>query len=275
MKTKNIRKLYFNSKKDRMFKRNQNWIAVIVGPTGSGKTYAALTISDEMMEEKHDPLIHEVFSIEEFIVNLNNGKFKKGDIVVFEEAGVNISSKNWQSKANKNINFILQTCRHRNFGIIFTLPMYKFLDSATRSLIHTAFVTDKIDYNKELAYLKVYDFKVDALRGKEPYTIFPKFWINGVLVTMRRIAVKMPREPILSVYEARKKEFTDKLNEEIEDQLMAEKKEKEEKHRYVMACPDCGGMGWYYLKSKDSYRCKKCGNESYINPYKKMTKEVI
>jgi len=276
MMPKGLRAKYLENKKKRMTKRNQNWIAVVVGTVGSGKTYGALEISDDMMDRKHNPNVHEIFSIDEFMENYNKHVYKKGDVLVFEEAGVNISAKNWQSKANKNINFVLQTCRHRNFSIIFTLPMFKFLDASTRALIHTVFIADEknIDYDKNISYLRVYDFKVDALNGKEPYKIIPKFWVDGVLIAMRRIAVKMPREEILEVYEKRKMDFTNKLNKEIEDQLKAENQEKKEKNQHITPCLECQGQGFYYLKQKDMYRCKKCGEETYINPYKQVNKNA-
>jgi len=263
----NIRRIYLNNKMRRMTVRNQNWIAVVVGATGSGKTYGALETSDDMMGRKLDPYTHIVFSIEEFMTNLNANKFKKGQIVVFEEAGVNISSKNWQSKANKNINFVLQTCRHRNFGIVFTLPMFAFLDSSTRALIHTAFVTDEIDYMRGLAYLRVFDIKVDALRGTDPYMIYPKFRINHEVITMKRIACKMPRQELVDVYEERKQQFTNKLNKDIEMQLKAESRQTEEKNKDILPCPVCLGRSWREKNKSGTWRCRKCGNEVGVNPY--------
>lgn len=272
MKITNMRKAYFQGKIKRMSKQNRNWIAVFVGPTGSGKTYAAIETADYMMDYKIDPQTHIVFSIEEFMNSLNKGVFKKGDIVVFEEAGVNISSKNWQSRANKNINFVLQTCRHRNFGIIFTLPVYKFLDSSTRSLIHTAFVMDdkSVNYSTKTSYPRVYDFKLNSLNGVEPYTISPKFIIDGAKIVMHRVACKYPREELITNYEKRKTEFTDRLNKEIEDQLKYEQKEKDKKVKSdVASCSLCSNSDWYYLARKQLYRCKRCGNEISTNPYTK------
>jgi len=268
MRTKNLRRLYFNKKIERMTKRNQNWIAVVVGATGDGKTYGALEISDDMMDRKHDPYVHQVFSISEFVQKLNRGVFKKAHIVVFEEAGVNISSKDWQSKANKNINFVLQTVRHRNFGIIFTLPIYRFLDSSTRALIHSLFIAEgDIDYDTQIARLKVYDFKIDAYRSTEPYRIIPKFWVDGQLVAMRKIQVKMPRKELIDVYEARKTEFTDNLNQEIENQLLADEREKKQKTQKVKMCPDCSGTWWTYYKKTKDWACRRCGYRIDKSPY--------
>ena len=267
MMTKNIRKTFLDIKVKRMTEKNQNWIGVVLGAVGSGKTYFALQCANEMMKNM-DPDIHVVFTIEEFMNKFNNKTFKKADVIVFEEAGVNISSKNWQSKANKNINFVLQTCRHRNFAIIFTLPMFKFLDASTRALIHTTFVTDEIDYKKEIAYCRVYDLKTDALRGKEPWTISPKFWVDGRVVVMKRIAMKLPTENILKVYEKRKTAFTDKLNKEIEDLLNADVIEKEIKIKKVY-CPDCNGSNWLFHKKTNDWECRKCGKVIKENPFKR------
>lgn len=264
---KPLRQRYLESKNSRMYKKNQNWIAVVVGAVGSGKTYYALRCAYEMMGNNFDPFHHLIFTIEEFMEKLNNNDFKKGEVIVFEEAGVNISSKDWQSRANKNINFVLQTCRHRNFSIIFTLPMYKFLDNSTRALIHTAFVTNEIDYKKELNYCKVYDFKIDALRDKQAKTIFPKFWVGGVLITMKRLPFKLPPEHVVDVYEDRKLKFTNELNKKIEEEIKIEKKEKEKKAIVCDECIVCGNYSWEYRKKDKYWLCRKCGYENYKNPY--------
>ena len=251
-----------------MYTKNQNWIAVVVGQVGTGKTYFALELSDEMMDKTFNPNLHLIFSIEEFMLKLNSNQFKKGDVLVFEEAGVNISSKDWQSKANKNINFVLQTCRHRNFSIIFTLPIYKFLDSSTRALIHTAFVTKRIDYTRNVSFCRVYNLKTNALKDSEPQPRLPKFWINNVLVSMKTLACKLPSDEIVTIYEDRKKEFTDKLNKQIEKEITFENTEKEKKQNKPRACDICGLSSWSDFSKKDkSWECRKCGFKTSINPY--------
>ena len=263
----NLRKRFMKQVHDRMHKHNQNWIAVFVGQTGSGKTYGGLECSDELMNGKHNPHYHETFSVDEFIERLPN--FKKGDVIVFEEVGVNMNSKNWQSDENKSANFVIQTCRHRNFSLILTTPSLKFLDKSSRELVHHIFKADHIDYKKEIGVFKVYKYVFDPIHGKEPYLVTPRFRQGKYVVKMPYIEFKKPREDILEMYELRKSEFTDKLYKEMETRLKernTEEKEKEKKTN-TMPCSVCGGRAWRHLASTKTYRCRKCGNEISTNPY--------
>ena len=60
----------------RLKKTNQNFLGVICGQTGSGKSYSALTICKEI-----DPsfdIDRVTFTPEQFMELLNSGKLKKG-----------------------------------------------------------------------------------------------------------------------------------------------------------------------------------------------------
>ena len=267
---KSIREIFIRQKRDRMLKRNQNFIIAIVGPTGSGKTYAAITLADELMYGKLNAAVHIVFTIEEFLNLINSGVLKRGDIVVFEEAGVSINSKNWASKANKNINFVLQTCRHMNFGIIFTLPLLKFLENASRSLLHTSMVTNEgeIDYENKIAWLKVYDFKAHPLKSIEPYLIIPKFWIDGILTKMRKIAVRMPRQELLDIYEPRKAAYTKKLYEDTLKRMNAESEDQEKKYNKAKPCDICGSTEYRERVRTGDWKCRN-GHVTQVDPWLK------
>jgi len=263
-----IRDSYLDNKRNRMIKRNQNLLMCVVGGTGSGKTYSSITFADELMEGKLDPERHIVFSIEEFMTRVNEG-ISKGEVIVFEEAGVNISSKDWASKMNRNINKVLQTCRHLNFGVIFTVPSFKFLDNSSRLLQHGVLIANEkmIDYTKDIAKLKVYDLFMNPLLNSEPFLKIPEFWVDDQLIKMRYIHFKKPRKELLEVYEKRKTQFTEELNRSVLDDIHTEKKYKEFKDNKVKRpkCASCGGTRTDLSKKTLTYFCRSCGHQGKIS----------
>ena len=88
----------------RLHNRNQNWLAIICGEPGSGKSYAALSIA-----EKIGGNITVVFSPKQFMEAVNSGDLKKGDTLIFDEAGVGLAARDWNSKLNKLLGSVLQT----------------------------------------------------------------------------------------------------------------------------------------------------------------------
>jgi len=271
-KPKSVRTMFIEKKRNRMLKRNQNLLVCVVGGTGSGKTYGAITLADELMNGNMNPERHIVFDIEHFMDLINNGHIKKGEVVIFEEAGVNISSKDWGTKANKNINKVLQTCRHLNFGVIFTLPSFKFMDNSSRMLQHSVFVADEtnINYTTNQSKFKVYDLINNPMKSIEPMTIFPKFYYENQLVQMKYIYVKKPREELLEVYEKRKTEFTTKLNKQVQSEIVQERLDSEAKVKFSAFCKKCGARNSFdFSKKRMEWTCRRCGGIVKSNPFKK------
>src|SRR3990167_4535074 len=101
----------------RTMKKNQNNLISIVGKTGSGKTYSAISICEIMSKMDGVPfkLEHIVFTFRQFMELINKVKNKsRGIKIVFEEQQISIDARNFQSEANKIFNYIVTTFRHRN-----------------------------------------------------------------------------------------------------------------------------------------------------------------
>jgi ABC-type dipeptide/oligopeptide/nickel transport system ATPase component len=206
------------------FKRNKNWLAVIVGETGSGKSYSALTLAKAI-----DPSFNAnrvVFDVKSFVNMITHEGLKEGNIVVYDEAGVGMDSKMWYSVQNKAMRYILQTFRRDNIGVIFTVPDITFIDKDARKLIHSFIETESIDYQRKLSYLKWYNIKVNA-RTDTVIMSFPRFISeDGRVIVIRRVATCMPPEDLVKEYEQRKVEYTEQLKREMLDEIELDKKKK-------------------------------------------------
>src|SRR5437870_4384364 len=97
-------------------RNNKNFLCAVLGPTGSGKTYTALRIAEEIDPSFGSSRI--VFNPVDFMKILKG--LPSGSVIVFDEAGVGMSAQEWQKKANKIFNYVLQTFRFRNIIVFFT-----------------------------------------------------------------------------------------------------------------------------------------------------------
>ena len=50
-------------------------------------------------------------------------KLRKGELLIFEEAGANMGSLDFQNKVSKVFSYVLQSFRSLNIGILFNLPV--------------------------------------------------------------------------------------------------------------------------------------------------------
>jgi len=144
---------------------------------------------------------------------------KKGDFLIFDEAGVGISSRDWYSIQNKLLGCVLQTFRNMNIGVIFTTPNLSFIDIQARKLFHYYLETDHIDFKRELAYLRTYELQHNSLLGKDYHKHPVCLDEHNRVITIQSIAVPKPRPDLIKEYEDAKTEFTKKLNEKVLNEL--------------------------------------------------------
>jgi len=211
--------------KQRLLYQIKNWLAIVCGETGSGKSYSALSLAKLISWN-----VHIVFTPVEFLRLLNSGKLKKGDVILFDEAGVGMASRDWYSVQNKLLGSVLQTFRNMNVAVIFTTPNLSFIDVQARKLFHNYFETVYLDFEEEEAYLKVYDIQVNS-RFDKIYFKYPRFDVGGVIKSLAHIIVPKPDPDVIEFYEGRKLDYTTKLNAKALNDLLnpdGDKKQKKE-----------------------------------------------
>ncbi len=195
-------------------KKNKNFLGFISGQTGSGKSYAGMSICEMCDPEFNAERI--IFSGKELLSLINSGKLKKGSAILFDEAGIDLSNRSWQSVTNKLLNFLLQTFRHRNFILIFTSPYLDFVDAATRKLFHAEFSTVNIDFKRQTTKIKPQLIQYNGRLRKFYYKYLRVISPNGSISPIRFWHVPKPSNDLLKQYEKKKTNFTDKLNKSIE-----------------------------------------------------------
>lgn len=197
-------------------RNNKNFLGFISGQTGSGKSYSSLRIAEELDPEFSIDRV--VFNGRELMAMINSGTMNKGSVIVFEEIGVELNAKNWQTVTNKMLNYLMQTFRHRNFILIMNSPYLDFVDSSTRKLFHAEMRTVGIDPDKKQVRLKPHLIQYNSRIKKFYYKRLKVVTAQGK-VPVDFWKVDMPSKELRRAYEDKKTEFTDRLNREIQEEL--------------------------------------------------------
>lgn len=236
----------------RRIQLNKNFIGFVSGPTGSGKSLSSLS-----MAEQCDPrfsINNVVFRFKELMELINSGSLRKGSAIVFEEAGIEMDATKWQSKLNRVIRYLMETFRHRNFIMILNAPYMDFVDSGTRRLFHAEFETKGINYHSECCIIKPMLLQYNG-RVRKWYYKYLRVAASESLAPVKRWSVHKPSADLIKEYELKKKDFTTKLNKEIEEQI-DEEKNKKKPTKWQLRCRHCS----YSWKSNNENpkRCPRC-----------------
>lgn len=205
--------------KDRVENRNKNFVMLFVGATGSGKSYSALRLAEEL-DNTFD--IHRVcFKAKDFMNTVNElvarsekGEVIKGKVIMWDEFGVEHNAREFMTISNRVINYFFQTSRHLNLIVIMTVPLLSFIDSATRKLCHGVAEMEGINTSRKTATVKVKMLQTNVMTSKE-YPKYLRYRRNGKTRVCKRIKFHLPSKELLKDYEIKKKEFTTQLNKEI------------------------------------------------------------
>jgi len=210
--------------RERVEKRNKNFIMLFVGATGSGKSYAALRLA-EMLDPTFD--INRVkFKAKDFMNCINDlvkrseeGEKIVGKVVLWDEFGIEHNAREFMTISNRVINYFFQTSRHLNLIVIMTVPLLSFIDSATRKLMHGVAEMQGINTARKTAGVKVKMLQTNVMTGKE-YPKYLRYKKNGKSYVSKRLKFKLPSKKLREEYEKQKKAFTTNLNQEIMSKLL-------------------------------------------------------
>lgn len=198
-------KLFYNFVKDRINK-NKNLLIGIVGDTGSGKSYAALSLAKYLDPDFDDSRI--IFNPVELFDKILNKELKRGSVLVLDEASVaSLPSREWYSLRNRVLGSLLQIFRYMNLIVIFTMPDFSFIDVQARKLFHYVLQTFKIDYEAELTFLFIRRIWIDRLSG-QIIKGAPKVNLEGMDVRRADVmSVQKPPSYLTDAYERKKHAF--------------------------------------------------------------------
>lgn len=210
---------FFNSYILQRIERNKNFLAVITGQTGSGKSWSALR-EGEVLDPDFD-VGNVCFTPKEFL-DLVNGKtkeLKKGSVIIFDEIQVSMSHLDYQSIQAKLLNYVLQTFRHKCFILFVTSPHFSFINASARKLFHSRIETVSINQSNKQCLLKPFLLQTNQETG-DVYRKYLRVWSKKTgLVPLKSLRVGKPSDSLIREYEEKKTRFTKELNESISRDL--------------------------------------------------------
>jgi len=209
----------------RLIKQNKNFICGIFGKTGSGKSYVCLRIAELWYKRKFReefPISNVCFSAEELLNRLQK-PIRRGELIIFEEAGVSMGSLDFQNKIAKAMNYVLQSFRSMNICLLLNLPYFSMLNKQTRMLMHMRIMTHDIDKSRQEAIVKPQWLSYSQDRT-EPYHPRIQVMINGFWDKVDFLHYKHPTQELADQYEEVKKKFLSKTIKEAHTTIQGKKK---------------------------------------------------
>lgn len=209
--------------KAKVTEQNQSFPTLVVGQTGSGKSWSTLRLCEEI-EPDFKLEGNWFFRAGEFFKEFSNfykDKRQKAKIWVLDEAGVDFASDEWQSKINKVFAKVFSTARFRNYIFFGTVPFTDFISKKIRKLMQYRFTAN---YTQNIGG-KVRGILVPrCLQWSERkedfyYHRLVKIMPNGEESDINRLLMKKPSKKIREQYEKIRAEFSDDLNEELLQEL--------------------------------------------------------
>ena len=138
----------------RLHYQNKNFICLIVGEPGAGKSLSAIKLAQMLditplgngkfrenfvlkqgKDGKADAGSKLVFGPSDFLRLVKSG-LQRGSCIVWDEAGVGNDATKWNDRKSQLIKHIMQTFRSRNYGVFMTVPDKESVTLSTRRLVH-------------------------------------------------------------------------------------------------------------------------------------------
>jgi len=203
----------------RINSRNQHYMAALVGPEGSGKSWTALKIA-ELIDPTFGPdrVMFDPHTFMESLTAWKDAGETRGKMIVVDEAGVGIGSRSWYDKDQIQLNKVLQVIRSENMGMLFTLPRLSELDSQTRGRLRAMIEMDGMSPGRyaDVKYLRWFPARDER---SKIYRKYPIIGDGANMRKVRRLRFGPPSEELIDGYEARKDTFQAELYAETTDQI--------------------------------------------------------
>lgn len=197
-----------------MWSERKNALVAIFGDPGTGKSYTAISLAERVDDKFNIDKV--VFTAQEFLEVID--KCDRGEVIIFDEAGVGVPAREWQSVQNKLISYVLQTFRYKNLCVIFTTPHVSYIDKQVRLLINIAAVTKKVHISKDIVQANFY------FRDSNPLQDIPVFKPLKIINSqgeydINPVYVPKPREELVKLYEEKSRKYKEKVREEAREKI--------------------------------------------------------
>ncbi len=217
---------------NRVLKRNKNFIMVVVGATGSGKSYACMKLGEALDSTFNIDRVCfktlEFINLVKTLTKSNDKENYRGKVILWDELGVEQNSREFMSLSNRVINYFFQTSRHLNLIVLMTVPLITFVDISTRQLAHAMGEMGGINFSNNSSKM-ITKFNQTNVMTAKTYKKFLRVYEDGKWKVVRHLVLGLPSKKLLKAYEIKKKKYTSSLYSDIIERLEEKDKPKNEK----------------------------------------------
>jgi len=140
---------------------NSNVLIFIRGPTGSGKSWSALKLCEQIDSKFSDnPADRICFTPQDFLTRMES--LPRNGFLLWDEMGVFLGHRKWLSDKNQLVVEILQSFRFKAVNLVFTAPSDTYVDKVARELVHRIIeLPERLHRDPPVTgtILKMYDFR--------------------------------------------------------------------------------------------------------------------
>jgi len=214
----------------------KNCLVALVGGTGSGKSFAGVSILYWVHLYMHGepPSVDYMkdrwfFTGKSFMKRMNDEDLQKKEGNLWDEMGTSASHKTHQSLQNKAIGWLVQTFRNLEQLVIFTVPTLNYVDKTVRNLLHFQLETRTIMKGAKVCIIKPLELQYNIRMDKMFYHNlgWPSSDGSGLVDIVDVIGIPIPPKDFVKAYEDKSWSFKKDLNLKI--QRMLEKSDEKEK----------------------------------------------
>jgi hypothetical protein len=157
----------------------QDFSIIMTGRKGKGKSYSSLRIAQKIAEAiakitRNNP--EDYFTLENCCLLEDTEGINKiiksagtNQVILIDDAGVAVGSRDFATTKNKNFNALLSTCRTKRWVIILNVPAKSHLDKQIRELVDCwARVIIKM-HDRGFNILKINSVEINENNANKPY----------------------------------------------------------------------------------------------------------
>jgi len=215
----------------RLHEEKKNAIILILGQPGNGKSWTALTIGHALAGDRFTTE-NVVFSLEALLDLLNDGlsggrPLQTGDVLVLDEAAINLDSRRFMSTENVLFSQILTIFRKLRLVLIIVSPFLHQVDLRARGVGACAYVNClEVNHREKFCIAKIYWAVGDSLHGKIR-TPLPRIReADGLVSIVDSCHIDTPPESLTEPYEEKKSKFIRSSLQDFRKQITHIEKER-------------------------------------------------